>query len=61
MACYKDLLKALTNSGYYPYRLGVHSMDLLAEGEESYQNLLNKIKTAIDPENILAPGRYLQS
>ncbi|VEP14299.1 FAD/FMN-dependent dehydrogenase [Hyella patelloides LEGE 07179] len=61
MACYKDLLKALTSSGYYPYRLGVHSMDLLAEGEESYQNLLNKIKTAIDPQNILAPGRYLQS
>jgi 4-cresol dehydrogenase (hydroxylating) flavoprotein subunit len=59
MACYDELLQTLTNSGYYPYRLGIHSMNLLASGEENYQNLLNKIKTAIDPQNILAPGRYL--
>lgn len=61
MACYDELLQALTNSGYYPYRLGIHSMEMLTHGEESYQNLLNKLKTAIDPKNILAPGRYLKS
>lgn len=59
MACYEELLQALTNSGYYPYRLGVHSMNLLTSGEESYQKLLKKLKTAIDPQNILSPGRYL--
>jgi 4-cresol dehydrogenase (hydroxylating) flavoprotein subunit len=59
MACYNELLQTLIDSGYYPYRLGIHSMNLLALGEASYQNLLDKIKKAIDPQNILAPGRYL--
>ena len=60
MACYEDLLQVLTESGYYPYRLGIHSMAMLNSGSESYQNLLRKIKTAIDPQNILAPDRYLK-
>ena len=59
MACYDELLATLLDAGYYPYRLGVHSMDLLAKGSHSYQNLLGQIKAAIDPQNILAPGRYI--
>ena len=60
MACYEELLHTLTDAGYYPYRLGVHSMDTATSGSQSYQNLLNNIKTAIDPNNILAPKRYLE-
>ncbi len=59
MTCYEELLQVLTDSGYYPYRLGIHSMDILNRGEASYQNLLHQIKDAIDPNQILAPGRYL--
>ena len=56
--CYYDLSKQLNQSGYYPYRLGIQSMDMLAEAEDSYQDLLVNIKNALDPNNILAPGRY---
>ena len=57
--CYRDLSQQLNEAGYYPYRLGIQSMDTLNQGEESYQNLLDKIKQAIDPNQILAPGRYM--
>lgn len=58
MTCYKALLERLTQAGYYPYRLGIQSMDLMAEGEENYPNLLKKLKESLDPNHILAPGRY---
>ena len=61
MDCYHALLEQLTNSGYYPYRLGIHSMEMLTSAETSYQELLDKIKNAIDPKGILAPGRYLKN
>lgn len=59
IACYDELLQTLTDSGYYPYRLGIHSMDTATSGEKDYQELLNQIKGAIDPDNVLAPNRYL--
>ncbi len=61
MNCYKDLLEQLTDSGYYPYRLGIHSMEMLTSAETSYQELLDNIKQALDSKGILAPGRYLKN
>jgi 4-cresol dehydrogenase (hydroxylating) len=58
IACYDHLMDGLTQAGYYPYRLGIQSMELLAQMEESYQDLLNKLKHCLDPQGILAPGRY---
>ncbi len=58
MNCYNTLLEKLTEEGYYPYRLGIQSMDLLQKGEESYQKLLKQLKKSIDPNQVLAPGRY---
>lgn len=57
-ACHDELLKKLTESGYYPYRLGIQSMNGLPEAEESYTKFINSIKTCLDPKNILSPGRY---
>ena len=57
--CYYDLSKQLNQAGYYPYRLGIQSMDMLAGAEASYQLLLSKIKQALDPNQILAPDRYM--
>ena len=59
MDCYQELLDKLALAGYYPYRLGIQSMTLLAQGEDSFQELLVKLKNTIDPNNILSPGRYL--
>jgi 4-cresol dehydrogenase (hydroxylating) len=48
----------LMAAGYFPPRLDVGSMDLVAEGDEAYRALLRRLKRALDPNDILAPGRY---
>jgi 4-cresol dehydrogenase (hydroxylating) len=58
MSCYKELQHRLTSRGYYPYRLGIQSMDLL-DGDSARAGFLNALKRTIDPNNILAPGRYV--
>lgn len=57
-ACHDELLKKLTAVGYYPYRLGIHSMSGLPEPEVAYTKFISTIKASLDPENILSPGRY---
>jgi len=56
-ACYEELLNAGRKLGFVPYRLGIQSMGLLAD-ESVQPKLLRKLKNAIDPDNIIAPGRY---
>jgi 4-cresol dehydrogenase (hydroxylating) len=55
--CYDDLVGQLLARGYPPYRLNVSSMHHAAAGE-AYGDLLSKLKQVLDPEGILAPGRY---
>jgi 4-cresol dehydrogenase (hydroxylating) len=57
--CDRAMLTRLNQAGYYPYRLGIQDMEMLTSGETSYQNFLQQIKRAIDPQQILAPKRYL--
>jgi 4-cresol dehydrogenase (hydroxylating) len=59
LTCYQELTEKLTASGYYPYRLGIHSMDTMAKGEDNYNQLLRNLKNMFDPNQILSPGRYL--
>jgi 4-cresol dehydrogenase (hydroxylating) flavoprotein subunit len=59
MQCHDQLLKFLVQEGYIPYRLGIQSMKSLTNSQESYDRLLKNIKTQLDPNNILAPGRYI--
>jgi 4-cresol dehydrogenase (hydroxylating) len=56
MACYRELESVCQGAGYYPYRSGIQS-----QGKElatDYPVLLEKLKAAVDPNGILAPGRY---
>jgi 4-cresol dehydrogenase (hydroxylating) len=57
MACYARLRDACSRDGYFPYRLGIHSMADLPEAP-GYADLLKKLKQTLDPAGILAPGRY---
>jgi 4-cresol dehydrogenase (hydroxylating) len=57
MACYEVLTRKLMDCGYYSYRLGIQSM-LQMSGDNGYTRLLANIKSAVDPNGILAPGRY---
>lgn len=56
-ACYNDLVAKCESAGYIPYRLGISSM---ARGavESPAGQFLRELKEVIDPNGILAPGRY---
>jgi 4-cresol dehydrogenase (hydroxylating) len=58
MRCYKAVMDRLVESGYPPYRLNVGSMSYLAGQSEEYADTLRSLKQALDPNGILAPGRY---
>ena len=56
IACYRVLVDALLARGYPPYRLPVGAMDYL--GRSADVEVVHRLKTALDPNGILAPGRY---
>jgi 4-cresol dehydrogenase (hydroxylating) flavoprotein subunit len=58
MRCHDALLAELIEAGYPPYRLGVQSMDALADPRDDHGALMERLKRALDPNDILAPGRY---
>ncbi len=57
-ACYHTAFNAVMEAGYVPYRVGIQSMSDLVQETDVYWKTVRNIKTALDPENIIAPGRY---
>ena len=55
--CHDATLSALMDAGYFPYRLGIQSMDCLPV-EPHYQRFAAEIKQSLDPHGVLSPGRY---
>lgn len=55
--CHEELLNRLAASGYYPYRLGIQSMAVMQHAGP-FGQFLKRLKRELDPEHILAPGRY---
>jgi 4-cresol dehydrogenase (hydroxylating) len=55
--CYEEVTGELLARGYPPYRLNVSSMQHAAS-DEPYTRVLGRLKAALDPNGILAPGRY---
>jgi 4-cresol dehydrogenase (hydroxylating) len=58
-ACHDEVVQKLLNEGYIMYRSGNHTMKLLPETSSVYFDFLKKIKSAIDPSNIVSPGKYI--
>lgn len=58
LACYEKMRCMLIEVGYIPYRLSTLSMNALPSGQDDCDQFLNKLKQVLDPNNILAPGRY---
>ena len=56
--CYRQLFDAVMAAGYIPYRIGLQSMADLDSGTDSYWTVAARIKQALDPQGIIAPGRY---
>lgn len=57
--CYGELLEAGRKIGCLPYRVGVEQMNQVAGSKARNDNtLMRQLKQSIDPNRILAPGRY---
>jgi 4-cresol dehydrogenase (hydroxylating) len=57
-ACYAHLFALVMREGYIPYRVGNQSMGQLDPGRDVYWDTVARIKHALDPQGLIAPGRY---
>ncbi|HOP08378.1 MAG TPA: hypothetical protein PLF13_13950 [candidate division Zixibacteria bacterium] len=57
-ACYLALFEAGRRIGVLPYRFGIDHMNMVVNSAHSSWRLVSRIKQALDPQGILAPGRY---
>ena len=55
---YHLCMNKLNEKGYFPYRSGSGSYETLPRQDEYTQDLLKKLKKAMDPANVIAPGKY---
>ncbi|GGY34113.1 FAD-binding oxidoreductase [Pseudoduganella albidiflava] len=56
--CYRQVFETMMSAGYIPYRVGLQSMADLDNGDDAYWRMIGRIKAALDPANVIAPGRY---
>ncbi len=59
LGCYRTLRKKLNQEGFHFYRESTFSMNEPYE-QNNYHTFLQTIKKSLDPNNILAPGRYIK-
>lgn len=59
MQCHDELMKAMVKKGYSPYRLGIQSMNFVRLKNSGSLKLNQHLKKLLDPNSILAPGRYI--
>jgi 4-cresol dehydrogenase (hydroxylating) len=58
LACHDALVAKLSAAGYLPYRLDIHTMHQLPPSRDDHGHFIEALKAALDPNGILAPGRY---
>jgi 4-cresol dehydrogenase (hydroxylating) len=56
--CYRTCFARLMEAGYIPYRVGNQSMADLDPQRDVYWKTVARIKAALDPSGLIAPGRY---
>jgi hypothetical protein len=59
--CRQEVLKRATQQGYYPNRLDISSMHLMALAMPGQMALATRVKRALDSNLIFAPNRYFAS
>nr|WP_241030689.1 FAD-binding oxidoreductase [Paraburkholderia sp. Ac-20347] len=57
-ACWEALFRAGLKTGYMPYRVHVEHGSLIASKESPYWRTVERIRKAIDPFEMLSPGRW---
>jgi 4-cresol dehydrogenase (hydroxylating) flavoprotein subunit len=57
-SCYRALFEAGRREGFVPYRMSAHAMHWVTGSDAPFWSVVRAIKQAIDPNGIIAPGRY---
>lgn len=58
LACHDALLALLLAQGHFPFRLGLPAQGRLPPAADDTAAVMAGIKAALDPANVLSPGRY---
>ncbi|RJG27619.1 FAD-binding oxidoreductase [Massilia cavernae] len=58
LGCYQKVFDLCMAEGYVPYRVGNQSMAQLDPHSDVFWATVRQIKAALDPDGIIAPGRY---
>ena len=56
--CERMLWGQLVAEGFPPYRVGIDQMERLVALDPAYFDLVARLKSVLDPHNVIAPGRY---
>ena len=57
--CYDELFNTIMYEGYIPYRTGLHGLPKLRLENSTFWDVTERIKKALDPDDIIARGRYI--
>lgn len=57
-SCYTDLLETGLANGWFPYRVGVNTMESLAALQTDSKKFHTRLRQGLDPHDLMAPGRY---
>jgi 4-cresol dehydrogenase (hydroxylating) len=57
-ACIQDMNRRFISEGMTPYRVNIDFMNELVDGENPYWRQVADLKSALDPNHVIAPNRY---
>ncbi len=57
-ACIQEMEARYVEQGYPPYRVGINSMHHILDDSDPFWMTVRDLKKVLDPNNIIAPGRY---
>jgi 4-cresol dehydrogenase (hydroxylating) flavoprotein subunit len=57
-ACIDEMHADLMGAGYIPYRVSIEHMGHVVRADDPFWRALREVKAALDPNGIIAPGRY---
>ena len=58
-ACYAELTGALVRAGYPLYRASIEGFESLSKDSHGFWEVVRALKHALDPHDLMSPGRYL--
>ena len=57
MDCFESVQQDMYRRGYFPYRGGLQTLPMGKYLDQGYQSLLDKLRAALDPHQVMAPGK----